>query len=85
MTFSNKKLAVIAIIGILLTLLLLLTLVLRVVPPSGVGIIGGADGPTTIFLSSSSSILPYILLPIFILAIIIPSVVIFVRKRKQRK
>jgi Na+-transporting methylmalonyl-CoA/oxaloacetate decarboxylase beta subunit len=85
MTFSNKKLTVIAIAGIILTLLLLLALALRMVLPTSVGIIGGADGPTTIFISSGASILPYILLPIFILAAIIPGVVIFVRKRKQRK
>lgn len=48
---------------------------------SSIGIIGGADGPTTIYLASSS-VNCWSLLGIFIIGVIIAAVILFLKKRK---
>ena len=46
-----------------------------------IGIIGGADGPTTIFLSSGASL--YIAIAVVILCIIVFGVIIYINNKRK--
>ncbi len=51
---------------------------------SSIGIIGGADGPTAIFVTSSLSIVSIITIAVVVAAVVVGIVVFLKRRKKQR-
>ncbi len=48
-----------------------------------IGIIGGADGPTTIFLSSDTN--PYTIIAVVVLCIVVLGVIIWMINKRKNK